>query len=62
MTWGPLMMCYICPKCGKKFKYEFGRMSEFGSQFGLCPVCNVEGTYDHDGARSKNDEEFEEVL
>lgn len=62
MTWGPQMMCYICPKCGKKFKYELGRMQEFGPEYGLCPKCQIQGKFDHDGPKRAEDNEFEEVL
>jgi hypothetical protein len=55
-------MCYVCPKCGKKFKYELGRMDEFGPRFGECPVCGTMGKFDHDGPRNGEDAVFEEVL
>ena len=62
MTWGPQMMCYVCPKCGQKFKYELGRMDEFGPEFGKCPKCGEMGKFDHDGPRRGEDAEFIEVL
>jgi len=61
MTWGPCMFYYHCPKCGKKFSYESGRMMEFGDEFGKCPVCGVMGTYEKDGARTIDDKDYEEV-
>ncbi|MCQ2554071.1 MAG: excinuclease ATPase subunit [Clostridia bacterium] len=62
MTWGPQMMCYICPECGQKFKYELGLLNELGPEFGTCPKCGAEGKLDHDGPRRKEDEDFVEVL
>ena len=61
MTWGPQMMCYTCPKCGHKFKYELDRMQEFGEDFGKCPKCGAEGTFEHDGPRRAADDIYEEV-
>lgn len=61
MTWGPCMFYYHCPKCNKKFSYESGRMTEFGDEFGKCPVCGEMGVYERDGARTKDDKDYEEV-
>ncbi len=61
MTWGPQMICYVCPKCGCKFKYELGLISELGDAFGKCPDCGEFGIFDHDGPYSSQDDEFEDV-
>lgn len=61
MTWGPQFMYYHCPKCGKKFEYEVGRIAEFGSEFGYCPDCHVMGVFEKDGARTLDDADYYEV-
>lgn len=61
MTWGPCFMYYHCPKCGKKFKYDTALIPVFGEDFGYCPDCKVEGTYEFDGARGPKDAEYEEI-
>ena len=61
MTWGALYMYYKCPKCGKQFKYALDVMTEFGEEFGCCPDCGEMGTYIQEGARTKDDLEYEEV-
>ncbi|MBQ1681229.1 MAG: excinuclease ATPase subunit [Agathobacter sp.] len=61
MTWGPSFMYYICPNCGKKFKYALDMIPEFGDDYGKCPVCGTMGTYEKDGARTKDDADYEEV-
>lgn len=61
MTWGPAFMYYRCPQCGKKFKYAIDLIPEFGDAFGLCPECETPGEYVKDGARAKDDAEYEEV-
>lgn len=54
-------MYYNCPVCGKKFKYALDLMSEFGEEFGKCPVCGTMGTYEYDGPRRKDDKDYFEV-
>ncbi|MDC7301078.1 MULTISPECIES: excinuclease ATPase subunit [Agathobacter] len=54
-------MYYICPNCGKKFKYALDMIPEFGDDYGKCPVCGTMGTYEKDGARTKDDADYEEV-
>ena len=54
-------MYYVCPDCGKKFKYALDMIPEFGDAFGRCPVCKTQGTYLFDGARPKDDADYEEV-
>ena len=61
MTWGPSFMYYHCDQCGKKFKYELALIPVMGDDFGRCPVCGAPGVYERDGARMKNDSEYEEV-
>lgn len=61
MTWGPSFMYYHCEKCGKKFKYEISLIPDFGDAFGQCPDCRIPGVFECDGARIKNDEEYEEI-
>ena len=61
MSWGPGFFYYVCPSCGKKFKYAQDMISEFGNDFGKCPVCGVMGTYVKDGPRGKDDMEYDEV-
>jgi len=61
MTWGALYFYYKCPDCGKQFKYAIDLMSEFGDDFGKCPVCETPGTYIKEGARTPDDLEYEEV-
>ena len=61
MTWGPMFMYYRCPLCGLKYKYELGRMSEFGAQFAFCPDCHVMGTFEKEGARTPDDADYHEV-
>lgn len=41
MTWGPYWMFYICPECGKKFKYTLDNISD--AEFGKCIACGAEG-------------------
>jgi len=54
-------MYYHCPKCGKKFKYDTALIPVFGESFGYCPDCKCEGTYEFDGARPKDDADYEEI-
>lgn len=61
MSWGPSFMYYHCPICGKKFKYALDLLSELGGDFGMCPACSVEGIYEKDGARTLDDNDYEEV-
>lgn len=61
MTWGALYMYYKCPECGKQFKYAIDLIPEFGDEFGCCPDCGTAGTYIKEGARTKDDLEYEEV-
>ncbi len=55
------MMYYHCPKCGLKFDYELGSMSDFGEEFGYCPECKVPGVYEKEGARQPDDDEYVDV-
>ncbi len=43
MTWGPYWMFYICPNCGKKFKYTLDNLAD--EEFGKCPGCGTEGEF-----------------
>ena len=43
MSWGPYWMYYICPSCGKKFRTEAAYIAD--PAFGVCPDCNVPGTF-----------------
>jgi len=61
MTWGALFMCYECPKCGKKFRYDLGMMAEDGPDFGTCPNCGTAGKYIKEGPVSKEIMEYEEA-
>lgn len=54
-------MYYHCPKCGLKFKYALDLIPEFGEDFGKCPKCQVEGAYEKDGARTRDDFDYTEV-
>ncbi len=61
MTWGPSFMYYNCANCNKKFKYAIDLIPEFGDDFGKCPICRKMGTYEKDGARTIDDQNYEEV-
>ena len=61
MTWGPLFMYYICPDCGKKYKYELDLMTSLGACFGCCPVCGAMGDFEKESPRTAGDEEYEEI-
>ncbi len=61
MTWGPCFMYYRCPQCGKKFKYAIDLIPEFGDAFGTCPDCHAGGVLEGEGARTKDDDAYEEV-
>lgn len=61
MSWGPCMMYYHCPQCGKKFSYATDLMVQFGGDFGKCPDCHVDGVYEKDGARTLDDKDYTEV-
>ena len=61
MTWGAQYMCYTCKKCGKKYRYAIDLIGDYGPDYGKCPVCGIMGTYEFDGARMKNDKEYEEI-
>jgi hypothetical protein len=54
-------MYYHCCKCGKRFKYAIDMIPEFGQDFGHCPVCGTEGSFEKDGARIPDDVLYEEV-
>lgn len=54
-------MYYRCPQCGKKFKYAIDLIPEFGDAFGTCPDCHAGGVLEGDGARTKDDDAYEEV-
>lgn len=61
MSWGPLYLYYHCPECGKKFKYAADMISYFGATFGQCDVCNVDGVYEKEGARTPDDMDYIEI-
>lgn len=61
MSWGPCFMYYICPQCGKKFKYATDLIPEFGEEFGKCPACGTMGAFEKEGARTLDDLDYEEV-
>jgi len=61
MTWGTLYFYYKCPDCGAKYKYDYSRDSEFGADFGRCPLCGAMGDYVKDGPRQPDDLEYPEA-
>jgi diphthamide biosynthesis protein 3 len=61
MTWGTCFMYYHCPQCGKRYKFGIDMIPVFGQDFGRCPVCGEEGTFEKDGARTPDDALYEEV-
>lgn len=61
MSWGPGFMYYRCGGCGKKFKYALDMIGVLGDRYGHCPVCGAEGEYLMDGARTPDDNDYEEV-
>ena len=61
MTWGAAFMYYHCASCGRKFKYAVDLIPTFRDEFGKCPYCGTEGVYEKDGARTKDDMDYEEV-
>lgn len=61
MSWGALYFYYICPKCGKLFKYSIDLIGEYGEDFGKCPACEERGRFVKEGARTLDDLEYEEV-
>jgi len=61
MSWGALYLYYRCPDCGKKFKYAADLIQYFGADFGRCPNCRTDGTFEKEGARTPDDLEYEEV-
>lgn len=54
-------MCYVCNKCGKKYRYAVDLIAEFGSEFGMCPDCGSEGKLTCEGPVSPEIVEYEEV-
>ncbi len=54
-------MYYHCPACGLKFKYPLDMMADIGEDFGKCPECGSPGTYECDGPRKEDDNEYIEV-
>ena len=54
-------MYYHCDRCGRKFKYELSLIPELGDAFGRCPVCQIPGVFECDGARIPTDSEYTEV-
>ena len=54
-------MYYLCPQCGKRFKYALDTIPELGLSFGHCPICGSEGVLEKDGARTPDDASYEEV-
>ncbi len=61
MTWGPMFLCYHCPDCGLKFKYELGVLNADGELFGKCPVCKRKGVFDKEGPNVPEFDEYEDV-
>ena len=61
MSWGPNLLYYRCPECGKKFSCEEGLLLTLGERFGCCPACGAEGVLEKTGARAPDDQEYEEV-
>lgn len=45
----------------QEVKYALDLMVEFGDDFGKCPVCGCMGTYEYDGPRRKDDNDYFEV-
>ena len=41
MTWGAQYMCYVCEKCGKKYRYAIDLIGDYGADFGKCPVSQT---------------------
>ena len=54
-------MYYHCPACGKKFKFQQDMIPELGDDFGRCPDCGEMGVFEHDGARTLDDNDYSEV-
>ncbi|MCF0142050.1 MAG: excinuclease ATPase subunit [Parasporobacterium sp.] len=61
MTWGSQFMYYICPDCGKKFRYAIELIPEFGDEFGCCPVCGKMGELVGEGPIMAQYQDHEEV-
>ncbi len=61
MSWGPGYMYYICPDCGRKFKYCLDVITPMGDRFGTCPFCGAAGVYEKDGAIFPDDNDYYEV-
>ncbi len=61
MTWGAQYMCYICEKCGKKYRYAIDLIGDYGADFGKCPVCGSEGKLVCEGPVSVETQQYEDV-
>ncbi len=61
MTWGAQYMCYVCNKCGKKYRYATDLIADFGADFGMCPDCGSDGKLTLEGPVSPEVVEYEEV-
>lgn len=61
MTWGAQYMCYECKECKKKYKYAIDLISDFGDEFGKCPVCGSDGDLVGEGPVLAKYKDFEEV-
>ncbi|MBR4157298.1 MAG: excinuclease ATPase subunit [Oscillospiraceae bacterium] len=61
MSWGPCFMYYRCPDCGKQFKCAVDMIPVLGDDFGKCPVCGAAGVFVKEGARTPDDQDYEEV-
>lgn len=61
MSWGPCFFYYHCSACDRKFKYAADLIPVVGERFGRCPLCEGEGVFEKDGARTPDDREYEEV-
>jgi len=61
MSWGSCFFYYLCPTCGKKYKYDADLIGTLGPRFGVCPVCGGESAPVKDGPRGADDPEYEET-
>lgn len=61
MSWGSCFLYYHCPDCGKRFKYDLDLIPVLGDGFGACPTCGAAGVYEKDGARTPDDNDYQEV-
>ncbi len=61
MSWGNCYFYYLCPSCGKRFKYATDMIPVFGDDFGRCPDCHEPCTPEREGAIIPEDALYPEV-